>query len=176
MSTNDTVLIMASGMAGNKMLKANTSDYKRFATVLSELAYELSEMIVRDGEGATKVVEVEVRNARSGKEAEKGAFAIANSLLVKTAIYGNDANWGRLLAALGYSGIEIREEKTDIYLNGLLVAKKGLATGVDKEANETMKAEKLNILADLHLGKGSAKVLTCDLTEDYVKINAEYRT
>jgi glutamate N-acetyltransferase/amino-acid N-acetyltransferase len=176
MSTNDTVLMMANGTAGNKRVRLKTKDYEAFAAALTALSYELSEMIVRDGEGATKLVEVELRNARSDKEAEKGAFAIANSLLVKTAIYGNDANWGRLLAALGYSGIDMKEEKTDIYLNGLLVAKKGLATGIDKKANESMKSNKLNILIDLHLGKGNAKVLTCDLTADYVKINAEYRT
>jgi glutamate N-acetyltransferase/amino-acid N-acetyltransferase len=176
MSTNDTVLMMANGTAGNKVVRLKTKDYEAFAAALTALSYELSEMIVRDGEGATKLVEVELRNARSDKEAEKGAFAIANSLLVKTAIYGNDANWGRLLAALGYSGIDMKEEKTDIYLNGLLVAKKGLATGIDKKANESMKSNKLNILIDLHLGKGNAKVLTCDLTADYVKINAEYRT
>ena len=176
MSTNDTVLMMANGAAGNRNIRLKTKDYQSFAGALAELTYELSEMIVRDGEGATKLVEVEVRNAKSDKEAEKGAFAIANSLLVKTAIYGNDANWGRLLAALGYSGIDMKEEKTDVYLNGLLVAKKGLATGIDKEANETMKGSRLNILIDMNMGRGNAKVLTCDLTGDYVKINAEYRT
>jgi glutamate N-acetyltransferase / amino-acid N-acetyltransferase len=176
MSTNDTVLVMANGIAGNTPIKIKTKDFETFAGALAELAYELSEMIVRDGEGATKLVEVEVRNAKTEKEAEKGAFAIANSLLVKTAIYGHDANWGRLLCALGYSGISISEEKVDVYLNDVPVAKKGVATGADKEANEAMKSDTLNILIDLKLGKGSAKVLTCDLTEDYVKINAEYRT
>jgi glutamate N-acetyltransferase/amino-acid N-acetyltransferase len=176
MSTNDTVLIMANGTSGNRTIRSRTRDYETFAASLGELTYELSEMIARDGEGASKFVEVEVRNAKTEKEAEKGAFAIANSLLVKTAIYGNDANWGRLLCALGYSGISMKEEKTDVYLNGLLVAKNGLATGVDQEANATMKNKELKILLDLHAGKGSAKVLTCDLTEDYIRINAEYRT
>lgn len=176
MSTNDTVLIMANGAAGNEPIKLKSKAYEVFAGTLTELAYGLSEMIVRDGEGATKLVEVEVKNARSEKEAEKGALAIANSLLVKTAIYGNDANWGRLMAALGYSGIAMKEEKTDVYLNGLLVAKNGLATGVDKKANEALKNKEVKITIDLHLGKGSAKVLTCDLTEEYIKINAEYRT
>ncbi len=97
-------------------------------------------------------------------------------MLVKTAIYGNDANWGRVMAALGYSGIVLKEEKTDIYLNGLLVARKGVTTGIDKEANDRLRVRRINIVADLHLGKGNAKVLTCDLTEGYVKINAEYRT
>jgi|WetSurMetagenome_2_1015567.scaffolds.fasta_scaffold00105_7 glutamate N-acetyltransferase / amino-acid N-acetyltransferase len=176
MSTNDTVLIMANNAAGNKTICAKTRNFETFARALSELTYELSEMVVRDGEGATKLVEVEVRNAKNEKEAEKGAFAIANSLLVKTAIYGNDANWGRLLCALGYSGIAIVEEKTDVYINDVLVARKGVATGVDKEANEAMKSDTLHIVIDMGLGKGGAKVLTCDLTVDYVKINAEYRT
>ena len=176
MSTNDTVLIMANGVAGNEPIKLNSTAYKVFAAALIEHTYELSEMIVRDGEGATKLVEVEVRNARSEKDAEKGAFAVANSLLVKTAIYGNDANWGRLMAALGYAGIAIKEEKIDIYLNDLMVAKNGMAAGVDKEANDKLKNKQIKIVIDLHLGKSSAKVLTCDLTEEYIKINAEYRT
>jgi glutamate N-acetyltransferase/amino-acid N-acetyltransferase len=176
MSTNDTVLIMANGMAGNEPIRLKSKAYDVFAAALAEQLYELSEMIVRDGEGATKLVEVEVRNARSEKDAEDGAFAVANSLLVKTAIYGNDANWGRLMAALGYSGIVLKEEKIDIYLNDLMVAKNGMAAGVDKEANEKLKNKRIKIVIDLHLGKRSAKVLTCDLTEDYIRINAEYRT
>ncbi len=176
MSTNDTVLALANGAAGNETIKLKSASYHVFAKTLTDLAYELSELIVKDGEGATKLVEVEIRNAKSEKEAEKGAFAIANSLLVKTAIYGNDANWGRLMAALGYSGIAVKEEKVDIYLNGLMVAKNGMATGADKEANERLKEKKVKIVMDLHLGNGGAKVLTCDLTEDYIKINAEYRT
>jgi glutamate N-acetyltransferase/amino-acid N-acetyltransferase len=176
MSTNDTVLIMANGMAGNEPIRLKSKAYDVFAAALAEQLYELSEMIVMDGEGATKLVEVEVRNARSEKDAEDGAFAVANSLLVKTAIYGNDANWGRLMAALGYSGIAIKEEKIDIYLNNLMVAKNGMTTGVDKEANEKLKKKQIKIVIDLHLGKRSSKVLTCDLTEDYIKINAEYRT
>jgi glutamate N-acetyltransferase/amino-acid N-acetyltransferase len=176
MSTNDTVLIMANGMAGNEPIRSKSKAYEVFAAALTEHLYELSEMIVRDGEGATKLVEVEVRNARSEKDAEHGAFAVANSLLVKTAIYGNDANWGRLMAALGYSGIALKEEKIDIYLNDLMVAKNGMAAGVDKEANEKLKNKRIKIVIDLHLGKRSAKVLTCDLTEDYIRINAEYRT
>ncbi|MDI6728352.1 MAG: bifunctional glutamate N-acetyltransferase/amino-acid acetyltransferase ArgJ [Thermodesulfovibrionales bacterium] len=177
MSTNDTVLIMANGMAGNKVIRLkDNSGFRKFSEALSDITYELSRMIVRDGEGATKLVEIEVKNAKNERDAEKGAFAIANSLLVKTAIYGNDANWGRIMAALGYSGIAIKEEKTDIYLNGLKIVSKGTGMGKDKEANEKLKNKEIKIVVDLHLGKGTAKVLTCDLTEDYVKINAEYRT
>lgn len=176
MSTNDTVLIMANGLAGNDPIKAKSEEFVIFAKTLSALTYELSKMIVQDGEGATKLVEVEIKNAKSDKDAEKGAFAIANSLLVKTAIYGNDANWGRIMAALGYSGITIKEEKTDIYINGLKVVSKGLGTGKDIEANSRLKSKEIKIVINLALGKGTAKVLTCDLTEGYVKVNAEYRT
>ncbi len=176
MSTNDTVLIMANGMAGNNLIKINSKEFEIFAKAVSDITYELSKMIAKDGEGATKLVEIEIKNAKNDKDAEKGAFAIANSLLVKTAIYGNDANWGRIMAALGYSGSAIKEEKTDISLNGLKIVNKGMGTGKDKEANERLKSKEVKIVVDLRLGKGSAKVLTCDLTEDYVKINAEYRT
>lgn len=179
MSTNDTVLMFANGLAGNKTIRYSrdkNSDYFKFFKVLSDITYELSRMIVKDGEGATKLIEIEVRNADSYKDAEKAAFSVANSLLFKTAMYGNDANWGRIMAALGYSGINLKEEKIDIFLNGLKVVMGGLSTGKDKDANERLKGKEIKVLIDLHLGKGNAKVLTCDLTEDYVKINAQYRT
>jgi glutamate N-acetyltransferase/amino-acid N-acetyltransferase len=176
MSTNDTVLIMANGMAGNSVIKKTSPAFDRFSTTLAQLSRELSEMIIKDGEGASKFVKVIVKNAKTGAEAKKGAFAIANSMLVKTALYGNDANWGRLIAALGYSGITIKEDKTDIMLNGITVASKGKSTGKDKEANDRLRGKEIIITADLHIGKGAATVLTCDLTEEYVKINAEYRT
>ncbi|BCB96772.1 arginine biosynthesis bifunctional protein ArgJ [Dissulfurispira thermophila] len=176
MSTNDTVLIMANGLAGNALIEKNSKEFDRFANALSDITYELGRMIVKDGEGATKLVEIEVKNARNEEDAEKGAFAIANSMLVKTAIYGNDANWGRIMAALGYSGIAIKEEKIDIFLNGLKIVNCGMGMGKDKQANKRLKGKELKIVVDLHLGRYAAKVLTCDLTEDYVKINAEYRT
>lgn len=185
MSTNDTVLIMANGMAGNDLIiedrRQRTKDrqnsgFRKFSEALSDITYELSRMIVKDGEGATKLIEIELKNAKNDKDAENGAFAIANSMLVKTAIYGNDANWGRIMAALGHSGIAIKEGMTDIFLNGLKIVSKGMGTGRDKEANEKLKSKEIKIVVDLHLHKGAAKVLTCDLTEAYVKINAEYRT
>lgn len=176
MSTNDTVLIMANGMAGNNIIKKSSVSFERFSLSLSQITRELSEMIVKDGEGASKFVKVIVRNAKNSEEAKRGAFAIANSVLVKTALFGNDANWGRIIAALGYSGITIKEDRTDIRLNSVAVANKGQSTGRDKEANARLKGREITIVADLHLGKGTATVLTCDLTEDYVRINAEYRT
>ncbi len=176
MSTNDTVLIMANGLAGNSIIGKQSSAFKKFSSAIAEITLELSRMIVMDGEGASKLIEVEVKNARSNKDAENAAFAIANSLLVKTAIYGNDANWGRIMAALGYSKIAIKEDKTDIVLNGLKIVSKGMGTGKDKEANERLKSKEIKLLVDLKLGKSTARALTCDLSEDYVRINAEYRT
>lgn len=176
MSTNDTVLAMANGMAGNSLIRPKSKEFNKFAEAVSDITYELSKLIVKDGEGATKLVEIEIRNAKNEDDAEKGAFAIANSMLVKTALYGNDANWGRIMAALGYSGIAIKEGKTDIFLNGLKIVENGMGTDKDKEANEKLKVKEIKITVDLKLGKGNAKVLTCDLSEDYVRINAEYRT
>lgn len=175
-STNDTVLIMANGLVGNDLIKRSSAAFKTFASTLCGITLELSRMIVRDGEGATKLVEIEVRNAKNEKDAEKAAFAVGNSLLVKTAIYGNDANWGRIMAAIGYSGIIIKEDKTDIYFGNVRVVKDGISTGKDGEAAEVLRERDIKITVDLHLGKGSSSVLTCDLTEDYVRINAEYRT
>lgn len=176
MSTNDTVLIMANGMAGNREIVAGTPEHRVFATALTGVAGDLSRLVVRDGEGATKVVEVIVRRAKSDREARRAARAVADSLLVKTAMYGNDANWGRIMAALGYSGIALDEPKVDIYLNGLAVVKGGLGKGNDTAANERLRAREVSIEIDLGIGTGSDAVMTCDLTEEYVKINAEYRT
>jgi len=176
MSTNDTVLMMANGLAGNAAILVRSGAFRAFSSALSSVAAELSAMIVRDGEGATRTVEVRVKNARSRDDADKAAFAIANSLLVKTAIYGNDANWGRIIAALGYAGIGMREERTDISIGRIMVARKGLGTGRDREAAEAMRKGNVGITVDLHMGRASARVLTCDLTEEYIKINAEYRT
>lgn len=121
-------------------------------------------------------MEVIIRNAKSEKDAQQAALAIANSSLVKTAIYGNDANWGRIMAAVGYSGIRFNPEKADVFFNKVKVVKNGIMNKKDREATEEMKKKELKITVDLHAGKTSVKVLTCDLTEDYIRINAEYRT
>lgn len=176
MSTNDTVLMMANGVLGNKPLREKSETFPRFQKALDDLAYELAMLVVKDGEGATKLIEVHVKGTRNESDATRAALSIANSSLVKTAIYGNDANWGRIMCALGYSGIAFREEKTDIFFNNIKVVKGGLANNKDKEATETLKAKTIKITVDLHLGSASSKVLTCDLTEEYIKINAEYRT
>ncbi|MEW6418325.1 MAG: bifunctional glutamate N-acetyltransferase/amino-acid acetyltransferase ArgJ [Nitrospirota bacterium] len=175
-STNDTVLMMANGMIGTPMITEKSGSYIAFKKALHEVTLDLSKLIVKDGEGATKCIEIEVKGARSEADAEKAAFAVANSNLVKTAIYGSDANWGRIMAALGYSGIAIKEEKIDIYFGKVKVASKGLTTGKDKEDSRVLKGKDINIVIDLHLGASSAKILTCDLTEEYIRVNAAYRT
>jgi glutamate N-acetyltransferase/amino-acid N-acetyltransferase len=176
MSTNDTVLMMANGMLGNRPLTAKAEHLQTFQRALDGLAYELAKLVVKDGEGATKLIEVFVKGARSEGDAAKAALSIANSSLVKTAVYGNDANWGRIMAALGYSGIAFREEKVDIFFNAVKAVKNGLANSKDREATEILKGKSIKITVDLHAGRASSKVLTCDLTEGYIRINAEYRT
>ncbi len=175
-STNDTALIIANGLLGNKQITERSSSFKTFKNAIDEITYELSRMIVKDGEGATKVIEIEVKGALSKNDAEKVAFSVANSNLVKTAIYGNDANWGRIMSAIGYSGAKIVENKIDIYIGNIKVADKGVTTERDYEANRVLKNKDVKIVIDLNNGKYSTKVLTCDLSEKYVKINASYRT
>lgn len=176
MSTNDTVLIMANGMLGNEEITEKSESYAAFRNALSGVTYELSKLIAMDGEGATKFIEIEVKGARNEADAEKAAFAVGNSNLVKTAMYGNDANWGRIMAALGYSGIDIKEEKVDIYFSKVKMVSKGMTTGKDKEAGDVLRQKQVKIIINLHAGKASAKVLTCDMTEQYVRVNADYRT
>ncbi len=176
MSTSDTVLIFANGLAGNKPITAKSNSYKNFKKTLNDICYELAEMMVKDGEGATKVVEIEVKGAKTKADAKKAADSIANSLLVKTAIYGSDANWGRIIAAVGYSGIPFNAEKVNIWFDNVQVVKNSVSTNSDSRANKILRKKKIKILIDLHSGKSSAKALTCDLTEEYIKINSEYRT
>jgi len=176
MSTNDTAIIMANGMLGNPIITEKSESYTVFKNALNEVAFGLSRLIVKDGEGATKFIEVEVKGAKSEVDAEMAAFAVANSTLVKTSVYGGDANWGRIMAAIGYSGIAIKEEKIDIYFGKVKVASRGLTTGKEKEAGKVLKGDDIKVVVDLHLGGSSAKVLTCDLTEEYIRVNAAYRT
>ena len=177
MSTNDTALIMANGMLGNSEIKENSASYKIFKNALDEITYELSRLIVKDGEGATKLITIEVKGAADEKEAEKAAFSVANSNLVKTAVYGNDANWGRIMAALGYSGIKFNDENVAIHLGNIKVVNKGTGAGKDADANNYLKNNsEVSILINLSKGSASAKVLTCDLTEEYIRVNADYRT
>lgn len=175
-STNDTVIALANGMLGNREITAGSTHFRAFKTALSEITQELSRLIVKDGEGATKLIEVELKGARSESQARKGALCVANSVLVKTALYGSDPNPGRIMAALGRAGIEMREEKTDIHIGGAKVVSRGLLTDRVAEAREVLKGSEIRITIDLHSGRASAMVLTCDLSEEYVRLNAEYTT
>ena len=176
-STNDMVVILANGLAGNEEITEDDEAFKKFSFGLDEVTLKLAKMIVKDGEGATKFIEVEVKNALKFEDAKRIAFSIANSLLVKTAIFGEDANWGRIMAAIGNSGVKIEEEKIDIYLGDLKLASKGCGVKFrEEEAKKILKEKEIKIIVDLNIGKESAKVWTCDLTPEYVKINAHYRT
>jgi len=176
MSTSDTALIMTNGVAGNPPIKKNSRDYRKFKEVVFDITYGLSRLIATDGEGATKFIEVAIEGAKTESDALRAAFSVANSSLVKTAIYGNDINWGRVIAALGRSGAELKEEKIDIYFGKTMIVKGGVSTGFESKGERELKKKSVLIRTVLNMGKGSAKVLTCDLTEDYIKINAEYRT
>ncbi|MEN2993810.1 MAG: bifunctional glutamate N-acetyltransferase/amino-acid acetyltransferase ArgJ [Thermodesulfovibrio sp.] len=175
MSTNDTVLMLANGESEVK-IERKTSIYKEFKNALNDLCIELAQMIVRDGEGATKFVTVIVKEARTYQEAKKVAKSVANSLLVKTALYGNDPNWGRIIAAVGYSGVPVKEENIEIYINDICLFQKGLPTMKEEELKESLKQKEIEILINLNSGKGQAKLFTTDLSEDYVKINSVYTT
>ncbi len=177
-STNDTSLIMANGMAGNAPLAADSPDAVQFTELVQEVLLALAKQIVKDGEGATKFVTITVKGAQSNAEAKQAAMAIANSSLVKTAFFGQDANWGRILAAVGYSGVQVDADLVDLYFDDVLMARNGLFAGGDAETrgSEVLKGNEFSVTVDLKLGKGLATVYTSDLSYDYVKINADYRT
>ncbi|MBF0591698.1 MAG: bifunctional glutamate N-acetyltransferase/amino-acid acetyltransferase ArgJ [Nitrospirae bacterium] len=176
MSTNDTVLALANGLAGNERVVAYGYGFHSFRVALQEVLMELAVMCVRDGEGATKFVTVKVVGAGTDGDADRLARTVANSLLVKTAIYGADANWGRIMAAIGYSGVLFNPNVVDVYFNDVPVVTNGRGANNDSEAGEIFRRNDLTITIDMKSGQGAARIFTCDLTEDYVKINAHYRT
>ncbi len=178
MSTNDSVILMANGMSGNTVVKKGTRDYKTFRDALRHVTMELAKEIVKDGEGATKFVEIKVTGARTEKDAQKVARTIANSCLVKTSIHGQDPNWGRIASSVGSTMIEyIRPNKVEIHLDGVCMFRNnqftnppaGRVSGIYKKAN-------VDILVNLNSGSKSAKMYTCDLSKRYVEINAHYLT
>jgi glutamate N-acetyltransferase/amino-acid N-acetyltransferase len=177
-STNDMILCMANGAAGNKRPAAGSKDLKKFQACLDAVALSLAKQVVRDGEGATKFVEFEVRGAKNPVEAKRAAMTVAKSSLVKTALFGEDANWGRIMAVLGNAGVEMDETRTDIYIGKAKLVEKGLGQGkaADREAALALKQREIQIIIDLHKGKASATVWTCDMSYEYVKINAAYRS
>lgn len=175
-STNDSVLCFANGLAGNREIRSGSHGFSKFQEILDSITSCLARMIVLDGEGATKFIELTVKGASTDNDAKKVAFRIANSNLVKTALNGEDPNWGRIMAAIGSSGLSINPEKINIYFNGLMVVGKGLGLRKEKEAKRILKRKEIRITIQLGTGKGKAKVLTTDLSSEYVKINAAYRT
>ena len=176
MSTNDTVFVLANGEAGNGTL--NADDLEGFKAGLTRVMDDLSTMIVRDGEGATKLIRIAIRGAATPADALAAARTVANSALVKTAFYGSEPNWGRIMAALGRSGIQMREEGVTIWVDDVKIVEKGMGQGPEPEtkAAERMKGKEFSVTVDLHEGEFEDHITTCDLTHEYVTINADYRT
>lgn len=176
MSTNDTVILMSSGALGNKPLGTSSNHYRRFENLLTEVLSEIAYKIVEDGEGATKVAKIIVKGAKSVKDAEIISHTIGTSTLVKTALYGQDPNWGRIIAAAGRSGVKFNPDKIDLYYGDYLVFRNGMQVMDEKIAAEKLKPKYLEITLNLKSGKASSHVLTSDLTVDYVKFNSDYHT
>lgn len=178
-STNDTVLILANSTAGNPEIVAlDTVESTIFGAALAGLLKNLALQIVADGEGATKTVTIKVINAANEDEAEGAARTIANSSLVKTAFFGEDANWGRIIAALGRSGAAFDQDSVDIAFDDVLLVHGGLAQGAAAEAKatEVLRQKKFTVTVDLKTGQATGEIYTCDLSIDYIKINADYRS
>ena len=172
MSTNDTMLALANGAAGGASIKTGTSDYALFLEALNEVCLKLAHMIVRDGEGVSKFVTVQVRGASSLQAARRVAESVANSTLVKCAWAGNDPNWGRILDAAGYCGVRIREELVDIYYDGVAAVRGGTAAPTPKDKLvKAVSGDRFTVTIDLHQGKAFYTVYTTDLTEKYVELN-----
>ncbi len=175
-STNDTVLLLASGKSG---VSLDDGDVKAaFKKALEGMLIDLAKMVVKDGEGVTKLVEIKVHGAASDDDAQKMADTVSHSNLVKTAFFGEDANWGRIIGALGRAGVVLNPATIDISFNDIVIVKNGLWCGAEAETDATkvMKLSEFTVLIDVHLGMGSSSCWTCDFSIDYVKINADYRS
>ncbi|RHM59082.1 bifunctional ornithine acetyltransferase/N-acetylglutamate synthase [Coprobacillus sp. AF33-1AC] len=180
-STNDTVLLLANGLAGNKKIETEDQNYQTFKEALYYVNEYLAKCIAGDGEGATKLLEINVNHAKDIKQAKVIAKSVCTSPLVKTAVYGNDANWGRLLCAMGYSGEEFDPYQVDLYIESeygeLKLVENGMATDYSEEvATKILSSEYVKANIDMKIADGKATAWGCDLTYDYVKINADYRS
>lgn len=180
-STNDTVLLLANGLAGNPEIGEENQDYEKFFEALNYVNTWLARHIAADGEGATALFEVKVVGAESKEQAVTLSKSIVTSNLTKAAIYGHDANWGRILCAMGYSGAQFDPEKVDLYFESaagkLKIIENGVATGYsEKEATKILSEKEVTAIADVKMGDCTATAWGCDLTYDYVKINADYRS
>jgi glutamate N-acetyltransferase/amino-acid N-acetyltransferase len=175
-STNDTALLMASGVSGIEI--DNPVRQEVFQAVLDDVLIAIAKWLIKDGEGATKLVEIIVKGAASEPEAHQIADTVANSNLTKTALFGEDANWGRILAAAGRAGVVLEPQKIDIFFGPVLMIQNGIGCGpaAEAEATKILKQPEYDITIDLKMGNSTASVFTCDFSIDYVKINADYRT
>ncbi len=176
-STNDTFLILANGEAGNEVVRAGSVEAEQLEMALVEIARALARSIARDGEGATRLISVKVEGAVSDTEARVAARAVASSSLVKTAVHGGDPNWGRIVCALGYSGSELALDRLHLTVGGLTVFERGSGVEVDLAAvRRAFEQPEIEIVATLGLENGRAEAWGCDLSEEYVRINADYTT
>lgn len=177
-STNDTMIVMANGQAQNSLIDSeNHPDYQTFLQAFLTISQDLAKLIARDGEGATKFLAVNVTGANDFVEAKAVAMAIAKSPLVKTAFFGQDPNWGRIVCAAGYSGVNFLPEKMSVALNNVTIFKNGMSIKADeKQLQDVMKQKDIEVQVTLDQGEAEATVWTCDFSYDYVKINAEYHT
>jgi len=175
-STNDTVLIMANGRSGIDI--GDRAHLKRFRKALDGVTMDLAKWLVRDGEGVTKLVNIVIRGAASDADAVRLADTVAHSNLVKTALFGEDANWGRIIAAAGRAGVPMNPDRVDIYFDAVKMVAGGIGCGPAAEARaaRVLQRDEVTITVDIHMGSGSAEMVTCDFSLDYVRINAEYRT
>ena len=180
-STNDTVLLLANGMAQNPVINQKDENYKIFKDALDYVNTVLAKKIAGDGEGATALFEVKMIGAATKADAVTLAKSVVTSSLVKAAIYGHDANWGRILCAMGYSGVDFDPEKVDLYFESaagkIQIIKDGVAVHYSEDmATKILSEPEVTALADLKTGSATATAWGCDLTYDYVKINADYRS
>jgi glutamate N-acetyltransferase/amino-acid N-acetyltransferase len=174
-STNDTLIILANGKSNAGRL--SSADMKKFAEALNEVTLSLAKQIAKDGEGATKLIEIEVKNAKKKDAAKKIASTIATSPLFKTAIFGADANWGRVMAAAGRAGVGFDPMKTDVYFGGIMTCRNGMALNFsESKAKKALLKKEIKVVVDLKSGKESGKYYTCDFSYDYVRINGDYRS
>ena len=175
-STNDTVLILANGKLGNSAIKESGPEYKKFEKAVLEVATEVAEMIVQDGEGATKVAKIIVKGARTEKDADKIARTLGTSLLVKTAFFGEDPNWGRIVAAAGRAGVNFDPNKIDLFFDDHKILSNSKKVMNEKKAQSVLKKPKFDVTLNIKSGKASSFVIASDITFEYVKINSYYRT
>lgn len=176
-STNDMVLVMANGCRQNEEILPDTEEFEKFSKMLRYLMADLAKKIAKDGEGATKLIEVNVRHAKDEQSGRMIAKSVVGSSLVKTAIFGQDPNWGRILAAIGYAGADVSVDNIDIWIEGIPVMQASSPVAFDpEETSDAMAGELLTLTIDLHDGDVEAQAWGCDLSYDYVKINALYRT